>query len=184
METAGRPLTRSILYGLSGGALSVLFILAAAQQSEAAPAAGGKGGSGAPVDLHKVRELAKGSGERQKAEQAQRKTEEPKAEKPQEKPAPRHNVPVGGKGGSGQPVDLRKIMNKNKDKQPPQTQPKTQEPKTEKPQEKPAPRHNIPVGGKGGSGQPVDLRKIMNKNKDKQPPQTQPKTQEPKTEKP
>ncbi|WP_410585585.1 polymorphic toxin-type HINT domain-containing protein, partial [Amycolatopsis sp. lyj-108] len=42
----------------------------------------------------------------------------------------------------------------------------TQEPKTEKPQEKPAPRHNIPVGGKGGSGQPVDLRKIMNKNKD------------------
>ncbi|RSM77061.1 hypothetical protein DL991_21155 [Amycolatopsis sp. WAC 01375] len=192
METAGRPLTRSILYGLSGGALSVLFVLAAAQQSEAAPAAGGKGGSGAPVDLHKVRELAKGSGQRREAEQAQRKAEEPKAEKPRENPAPRRTVPVGGKGGTGQPVDLRKIreIGKNSDKrrQAEQAQRKTEEPKTEKPRENPAPRRSIPVGGKGGTGQPVDLRKIRengkNSDKRRQAEQAQRKTEEPKTEKP
>ncbi|HET6285845.1 MAG TPA: polymorphic toxin-type HINT domain-containing protein, partial [Amycolatopsis sp.] len=113
METAVRPLTRSILYGLSGGALSVLFILAAAQQSEAAPAVGGKGGSGQPVDLRKI--MDKDKGERQRSLQVQRKTEESETGKSQEKPAPRPSVPVGGKGGSGQPVDLRKIMNKDKD---------------------------------------------------------------------
>ncbi|WP_248846469.1 polymorphic toxin-type HINT domain-containing protein [Amycolatopsis regifaucium] len=190
METAGRPLTRSILYGLSGGALSVLFILAAAQQAEAAPAVGGKGGSGQPVDLHKVRELAKGSEKRQAAEQAQRKTEERKTEKPQEKPAPRQGAPVGGKGGSGQPVDLRKIMktdkNSNQRKETQQTQRKTEEHKTEKPQEKPAPRQGAPVGGKGGSGQPVDLRKIMKTDKDRHQDTEQPqrKTGQPTAEKP
>ncbi|GAB2778137.1 polymorphic toxin-type HINT domain-containing protein [Amycolatopsis magusensis] len=38
METTRRPTARSILYTLSGGAISVFFVLAAAQQAQAAPA--------------------------------------------------------------------------------------------------------------------------------------------------
>ncbi|WP_233620728.1 hypothetical protein, partial [Amycolatopsis sp. WAC 01416] len=67
---------------------------------------------------------------------AQRKAEEPKTEKPRENPAPRRSIPAGGKGGTGQPVDLRKIreIGKNPDKrrQAEQAQRKAEEPKTEK----------------------------------------------------
>ncbi|UJW31029.1 hypothetical protein L3Q67_38515 [Saccharothrix sp. AJ9571] len=38
METSAKALSRTLLYALSGGALSVLFVVAAAQQAEAAPA--------------------------------------------------------------------------------------------------------------------------------------------------